>query len=114
MFITALFIIAKVQKQRKYPSTRSSCIMQRKYIKMQDPQGRGDLKIDDICRNPRVLGDVMCSYCYGSQQEDLRDVCDTWNGQDFLAHPHDIQCYPMALPLVQVTEPVDAKWSWPL
>ena len=45
--------------------------MQRKYIKMQDPQGRGDLKIDDICRNPRVSGDVICFYCYGSQQEDL-------------------------------------------
>ena len=35
-------------------------------------------------------------------------------GKISLAHPHDVQCYPMALPLVQVTEPVDAKWSWPL
>ena len=42
MFITALSIIAKVWKQRKCPSTWSSCKMQRKYIKMPDPQGRGE------------------------------------------------------------------------
>ena len=42
MFITALSIIAKVWKQRKCPSTWSSCIMKRKYIKMPDPQGRGE------------------------------------------------------------------------
>ena len=114
MFTTALFIIAKVWKQRKCPSTWSSCITQKKHIKMQDPHGRGDLKIDNNLQKSQGLGrcDVLLLLWKPAAGLMWRLWPMEWAGRPW----HILTTYvlPMALAPVQVTQPVGAKRSWPL